>query len=173
MYLVHIFLLLSLGSQITGYSCSTNLKRLPEICEQKVIKEVKRALLFTSSGLQSTDSTHLCQCLQVERTWMADRVDVGVSDWTQADSFYMYWRDHPPAGLLGTRLSCCRCPKGARWCDALTWSVQSFKLCRRIILGAGQMQWIGLVPNGYILSLIHIWRCRRRFACRSRWSPYH
>ena len=24
-----------------------------------------------------------------------------------------------------------------------------------------------------ILSLIHIWRCRRRLRCRSRWSPYH
>ena len=24
-----------------------------------------------------------------------------------------------------------------------------------------------------ILSLIHIWRCRRSYACRSRWSPYH
>ena len=23
------------------------------------------------------------------------------------------------------------------------------------------------------LSLIHIWRCRRNSACRSRWSPYH
>ena len=23
------------------------------------------------------------------------------------------------------------------------------------------------------LSLIHIWRCRRAAACRSRWSPYH
>ena len=25
----------------------------------------------------------------------------------------------------------------------------------------------------YTLSLIHIWRCRRSYACRSRWSPYH
>ena len=25
----------------------------------------------------------------------------------------------------------------------------------------------------YILSLIHIWRCRRLLTCRSRWSPYH
>ena len=25
----------------------------------------------------------------------------------------------------------------------------------------------------YDLSLIHIWRCRRRLRCRSRWSPYH
>ena len=24
-----------------------------------------------------------------------------------------------------------------------------------------------------LLSLIHIWRCRRRLRCRSRWSPYH
>ena len=23
------------------------------------------------------------------------------------------------------------------------------------------------------LTLIHIWRCRRRLRCRSRWSPYH
>ena len=23
------------------------------------------------------------------------------------------------------------------------------------------------------LSLIHIWRCRRRLRCRSRWSPHH
>ena len=27
--------------------------------------------------------------------------------------------------------------------------------------------WVGL------LSLIHIWRCRRSTLCRSRWSPYH
>ena len=26
---------------------------------------------------------------------------------------------------------------------------------------------------GCILSLIHIWRCRRLLTCRSRWSPYH
>ena len=24
-----------------------------------------------------------------------------------------------------------------------------------------------------VLSLIHIWRCRRLLTCRSRWSPYH
>ena len=36
----------------------------------------------------------------------------------------------------------------------------------------------GLRPNwawccSPFLSLIHIWRCRRSYACRSRWSPYH
>ena len=31
-----------------------------------------------------------------------------------------------------------------------------------------------LLPDTYFyLSLIHIWRCRRSYACRSRWSPYH
>ena len=25
----------------------------------------------------------------------------------------------------------------------------------------------------FMLSLIHIWRCRRYSLCRSRWSPYH
>ena len=25
----------------------------------------------------------------------------------------------------------------------------------------------------HMLSLIHIWRCRRSTLCRSRWSPYH
>ena len=27
--------------------------------------------------------------------------------------------------------------------------------------------------NLNMLSLIHIWRCRRSTLCRSRWSPYH
>ena len=27
--------------------------------------------------------------------------------------------------------------------------------------------------TAHILSLIHIWRCRRSTLCRSRWSPYH
>ena len=27
--------------------------------------------------------------------------------------------------------------------------------------------------EGILLSLIHIWRCRRDVLCRSRWSPYH
>ena len=30
-----------------------------------------------------------------------------------------------------------------------------------------------LCGPGNNLSLIHILRCRRSYACRSRWSPYH
>ena len=30
-----------------------------------------------------------------------------------------------------------------------------------------------VLVDGYMLSLIHIWRCRRASMCRSRWSPYH
>ena len=32
---------------------------------------------------------------------------------------------------------------------------------------------LGSVESELYLSLIHIWRCRRSYACRSRWSPYH
>ena len=34
-----------------------------------------------------------------------------------------------------------------------------------------KQQWVFL--SLFHLSLIHIWRCRRRLRCRSRWSPYH
>ena len=32
---------------------------------------------------------------------------------------------------------------------------------------------VGRAGQVYLLSLIHIWRCRRSTLCRSRWSPYH
>ena len=35
--------------------------------------------LLLSPELQVTEPTHVCQCRQVERTKMADRVDVGIS----------------------------------------------------------------------------------------------
>ena len=31
----------------------------------------------------------------------------------------------------------------------------------------------GIPQGSVLLSLIHIWRCRRIERCRSRWSPYH
>ena len=36
----------------------------------------------------------------------------------------------------------------------------------------GKFLWEGR-EKSLPLSLIHIWRCRRSYACRSRWSPYH
>ena len=36
------------------------------------------------------------------------------------------------------------------------------------------MLWeLSFVHSVRLLSLIHIWRCRRSTLCRSRWSPYH
>ena len=40
---------------------------------------------------------------------------------------------------------------------------------KHLIPGLGEIGAFGR----YILSLIHICRCRRRLRCRSRWSPYH
>ena len=55
-------------------------------CELKV---------FLSAGLQTADPTHVCQCGQVERTRMADKADVGVSDGTQTLSLFADC-DNPP-----------------------------------------------------------------------------
>ena len=41
-----------------------------------------RSLCFLSSDSQTPDPTHVCQCQQVERTRVTDRVDVRVSDGT-------------------------------------------------------------------------------------------
>ena len=35
------------------------------------------------------------------------------------------------------------------------------------------VEWDASALSYITLSLIHIWRCRRSYACRSRWSPYH
>ena len=42
--------------------------------------------------------------------------------------------------------------------------------CAYLVVNCAGLQtfWTPLV-----LSLIHIWRCRRSTLCRSRWSPYH
>ena len=50
-----------------------------------------------------------------------------------------------------------------RWC--CTHSERPFSRDTR----TSQQPAVAVAP----LSLIHIWRCRRSYACRSRWSPYH
>ena len=41
-------------------------------------------------------------------------------------------------------------------------------------IGSSKMQSLNMKFRKIMdLSLIHIWRCRRSYACRSRWSPYH
>ena len=42
-----------------------------------------------------------------------------------------------------------------------------------MIVGTCRTQILDNTRSPYILSLIHIWRCRRSTLCRSRWSPYH
>ena len=57
------------------------------------------------------------------------------------------------------------------------YNVQLFHLYSFIVLVQLQYNnlWIYWNNLHHILrlSLIHIWRCRRSYACRSRWSPYH
>ena len=46
----------------------------------------------------------------------------------------------------------------------------SLKITDRSFRYAAPHLWTSIL---LLLSLIHIWRCRRSYACRSRWSPYH
>ena len=43
----------------------------------------------------------------------------------------------------------------------------------RELFQALKQEWVAIPAQVIYLSLIHIWRCRRNSACRSRWSPYH
>ena len=57
--------------------------------------------------------------------------------------------------------------------DILIWGLSK---CTMRLLQHTSLMWTSgsqhfLPPLS--LSLIHIWRCRRLDACRSRWSPYH
>ena len=78
---------------------------------------------------------------------------------------------------LQLKFVCCEClsswgPRASsylRGTDALSWPL--------LIL---RSQWVHAWPKitqleqpSQMLSLIHIWRCRRSTLCRSRWSPYH
>ena len=47
--------------------------------------------------------------------------------------------------------------------------IQSVLHDARTLRKAGCLGWNSIS----LLSLIHIWRCRRSTLCRSRWSPYH
>ena len=58
------------------------------------------------------------------------------------------------------------------WCDRLQCNLKFF-----ILIGDQRWQLLLEIALERVfvrcLSLIHIWRCRRRLRCRSRWSPYH
>ena len=53
------------------------------------------------------------------------------------------------------------------WLEAMGKSV----LCTSVYRSSSKV-YVGQLQEE-LLSLIHIWRCRRIERCRSRWSPYH
>ena len=56
----------------------------------------------------------------------------------------------------------------------ISYSGGCFGSTRNAVTGDHYILFITMVEGNYEnLSLIHIRRCRRSYACRSRWSPYH
>ena len=66
------------------------------------------------------------------------------------------------------------CGPIACWILARTSSLV-YGLCMRCVVSCGSTSfpWLVFFFGAQLLSLIHIWRCRRNSACRSRWSPDH
>ena len=67
---------------------------------------------------------------------------------------------------------------GNVWAEQMSWSTVDWcprRLSgrRRSVRAADKRRFSSLRRPKQSLSLIHIWRCRRSYACRSRWSPYH
>ena len=94
-------------------------------------------------------SVMLCVAYNWTETWWQPWVasTVGVSRWLQQSSSYYYI----------TAIN-------AVWRPFLRIQLIDQELPR----SSAANGWVSLN-----LSLIHIWRCRRSYACRSRWSPYH
>ena len=52
------------------------------------------------------------------------------------------------------------------------WYFSEFYQIDQLLTSLTKM-WSTKIIDLLLLSLIHIWRCRRSTLCRSRWSPYH
>ena len=70
----------------------------------------------------------------------------------------------------------CKITEGCRWTEIIT--NKTIRICYKLNIPHNATYSVScrvvLQILIYIyLSLIHIWRCRRSYACRSRWSPYH
>ena len=85
------------------------------VCELKVAKKEKRGYLFLSSRLQTT---HVCQCGQVERTRMADKADVGICDGTQTMSLFADCHN-PPTVQSALRSAASRAALRSQSCHLL------------------------------------------------------
>ena len=74
---------------------------------------------------------------------------------------------------LNQNINQCITKNDARHCrNEKSCSIVDYMKChfmkrRLFVLLIGPLVWLNM------LSLIHIWRCRRDVLCRSRWSPYH
>ena len=68
--------------------------------------------------------------------------------------------------------------KSSLWVSSVnpSWSAISWSEASKVSSMLSERRKSRISPQGeqiIWLSLIHIWRCRRSYACRSRWSPYH
>ena len=127
----------------------------------------------TSSYDIQPDSSLVAENLSLVPLWIEN---IMVCRRINAISSHYRW-DRP---LRFQHLPLCRCSVIPIWILAITlWAVH--QRCSLLgTFGSSQITLciIALLSTAaiaivFVLSLIHIWRCRRIERCRSRWSPYH
>ena len=116
-----------------------------------------------------------CTCASV--------VSFAPSTWVVCDSVVVRWRRRLVFGLdesaVNDRFTGCQSNRSlAVTFDTTPHSPQHYWLRgtlveRRFVTGELSLSYARPAADGWSLSLIHIWRCRRSTLCRSRWSPYH
>ena len=129
-------------------------------------------VVFSPSGLQAELKTRWIRHILCSLRWTRS-TNCFALPWPTSQ--YTIWHGSPRDRLLA-RYNYNQPSAGTS--QVLTYAQKQCGHAHRFKLPLNCSQLRCSVSNGAILSwkglsLIHIWRCRRSYACRSRWSPYH
>ena len=105
------------------------------------------------SGKMFVSDNHTLRCI----SWLIRNRFIAVG------SVYSVWSPLQSAGSI----------KESIWLTSAQTVRFRFYCAIPVLLYSVFLNCIFLCMYTYMLSLIHIWRCRRLLTCRSRWSPYH
>ena len=98
-------------------------------------------------------------------SWILNECDCIAKLWNTAYCTEVCMIKTAPHGTISPQMWCIKKYKRL----AYTSSDLLARFCKVNLSNAKNSAWFVFL----MLSLIHIWRCRRIERCRSRWSPYH